>query len=282
MGGFDRILQIDRRWIFLAIGIAVVIPFFFPLGLPVVVTKPVRDLYNEVDAIPPNSDPLVISIDYSPSTLPELEPMATAILRHAFSKNIRVAVLTLDPAGYGLAERVLNATAAEYGKEKDKDYTFLGFRPGIVTVILGMGVDIATVFPEDAYGTPITEIPMMQGIRNYDDIPLVISISGSSVVEAWVIYAHQPYQAKVGAGVTAVMATDYYPFLDTGQFVGLLGGMRGAAEYEELIKHQDAGVRGMDSQSVIHIMIIVLIVVGNIAYFSSKKRKQGTTDAPSA
>jgi hypothetical protein len=93
------------------------------------------------------------------------------------------------------------------------------------------------------------------------------------VIEAWVIYAHQPFDAQIGAGVTAVMATDYYPFLDTGQLVGLLGGMRGAAEYEVLIEHHDAGVRGMDSQSVIHIFIIVLVVVGNIAYFSSRKRK---------
>ncbi len=150
---------------------------------------------------------------------------------------------------------------------------YLGFQPGIAAVVLGMGIDIRNVFPEDAYGTPLTDIPMLDGIKNYDQIPLLITLASSGVIEAWVIYAHQPYDAQIGAGVTAVMATDYYPFLDTGQLVGLLGGMRGAAEYEVLIKHEDAGVRGMDSQSVIHVLIIVLIVVGNIAYFGSRKRK---------
>jgi hypothetical protein len=274
MGWLAKFLQIDRRWIFLAIAVAVVIPFIWPMGLPVVVTKPVQDLYDAVDAIPPNSQPLFISVDYAPSTVPELDPMTYAILRHAFSKDIRVVVLTLDPAGYGLAERALETVAREYGKERNRDYAYLGFQPGIATVVLGMGVDIAGIFPEDAYGTPLSEIPVMNGIKNYDQVPLLVTIASSGVIEAWVIYAHQPYDANIGAGVTAVMATDYYPFLDTGQLVGLLGGMRGAAEYETLVEHPDAGVRGMDSQSVIHILIIALIVLGNVAYFGTRKRRQ--------
>jgi hypothetical protein len=69
------------------------------------------------------------------------------------------------------------------------------------------------------------------------------------------------------------MATDFYPYLNAGQLVGLLGGMRGAAEYEGLIQHPDQGVRGMDSQSVIHLLIIVLIAIGNAAYFVSRRTK---------
>jgi hypothetical protein len=270
---WERLLLIDRRWIFLLIGIAVVIPFFLPLGLPVVVTEPTQDLYDAVDAIPPNEQPLLLAVDYAPATLPELEPMAVAIMRHCFSKNIRVAVMTLNPAGYGLAERVMVQVAEEYGKEYGKDYVFLGFQPGISAPILGIGVNIRNVFPDDAYGTPLVDIPMMNGIRNYDDIPLVVTLAGWSAAEAWIYYAYQPYRQQVGAGVTAVMATDFYPYWNTGQLVGMLGGMRGAAEYEVLVQHEGQGVRGMDSQSVIHILIIVLIVVGNIAYFASGRKK---------
>jgi hypothetical protein len=274
MSFFDKMLAIDRRWIFLAIGVAVVVPFFFPLGLPVVVTPPVQSLYDAVDEIRPNDQPLLLAIDYAPATLPELEPMSMAILRHAFSKHIRVIVLTLHPAGYGLAERALMAAAEEMGAEYGTDYCFLGFQPGTAAVILGMGVNISHVFPEDAYGTPLSEIPMMEGIRNYDDIPLLITLAGWSAAEAWVLYAYQPFGQRVGAGVTAVMATDYYPFLDTGQLVGLLGGMRGAAEYEVIINRPDKGVQGMDSQSIIHLMIIILIVLGNIAYFGARRRRK--------
>ena len=95
----------------------------------------------------------------------------------------------------------------------------------------------------------------------------------SSNHPGWIYYAYQPYRQRVGAGVTAVMATDFYPYLNAGQLEGLLGGMRGAAEYEVLIDRPDQGLRGMDSQSVIHLIIIVLIAVGNAAYFISKRGK---------
>ena len=274
MGWSEKVLKIDRRWIFLAVGIAVVIPFFLPLGLPIIVTSPVESLYETVEQIPPNSQPLLLSIDYAPATLPELEPMALAILRQAFRRDVRVVVMTLHPAGYGLAERAVLQVAEECDRVYGEDYCFLGFVPGVSAPMLGMGVSIRNVFPEDAYGTPLSEIPMLEGIRNYDDIPLLITLAGWSAAEAWVYFAHEPYGQAVGAGVTAVMATDYYPYLDAGQLVGLLGGMRGAAEYEELEGRPDQGARGMDSQSVIHILIIVLIAIGNIAYFASRKAKK--------
>jgi hypothetical protein len=274
MSWADKVLSIDRRWIFLAIGIAVTIPFFFPLGLPVVVTSPVQSMYDAVDGLEPDSNPLLLSIDYAPATLPELEPMSVAILRHCFEKDVNVAVMTLHPAGYGLAEDVLLRIAAEYDKVYGEDYVFLGFQPGVSAVILGMGINIRNVFPEDAYGTPLDDLPLMRGIRNYDDIPLVISLAGWSAAEAWVYYAYQPYRQRVGAGVTAVMATDFYPYLNAGQLEGLLGGMRGAAEYEELIEKPDQGSRGMDSQSVIHLLIIILIAAGNAAYFISRRSRK--------
>ena len=252
------------------------VPFFLPLGLPVIVTEPVQSLYDAVEETEPNSNPILLAIDYAPATLPELEPMAVAVLRHAFSKGVNVVIMTLHPAGYGLAERAMLQVAEEYDVTYGEDYVFLGFQPGTAAVILGMGINIRNVFPEDAYGTPLGELPLMQGIRNYDDIPLLVTFAGWSAAEAWVYYAYQPYGQRVGAGVTAVMATDYYPYLDAGQLVGLLGGMRGAAEYEELIGQRDQGSRGMDSQSVIHLIIIILIAVGNVAYFASRRSKAKT------
>ena len=273
MSWAEKVLQIDRRWIFLAIAIAVTIPFFLPLGLPVVITPPVQSLYDAVDELEPNATPLLLSIDYAPATLPELEPMAMAILRHCFEKDVNVVVMTLHPAGYGLAERAVLDAAEEYDAVYGEDFVFLGFQPGVSAVILGMGINVRNVFPADAYGAPLDDLPLLQGVRNYDDIPLVISLAGWSAAEAWVYYAHQPYRQTVGAGVTAVMATDFYPYLDAGQLVGLLGGMRGAAEYEGLIERPDQGTRGMDSQSVIHLLIIVLIAIGNAAYFISRRKK---------
>jgi hypothetical protein len=77
----------------------------------------------------------------------------------------------------------------------------------------------------------------------------------------------------MGAGVTAVMAPRCYTFLQTKQLVGLLAGMRGAAEYERLSENYGLATIGMDSQSVIHLLIVFFIIVGNISYFVTRKGK---------
>jgi hypothetical protein len=75
-------------------------------------------------------------------------------------------------------------------------------------------------------------------------------------------------------GMTAVMAPKFYSFLGAGQIVGLLGGMKGAAEYEILIEQEDAAFRGMDIQSLVHFLIILLVIVGNVGFFLSGRHKR--------
>lgn len=276
----ERILKADRRYVFALVFLCVLIPLLRPLGLPTGVTKPVRDLYGRVDEIPPNGPPLLLSFDFDPSTEPELYPMVLAILRHCFAKDIRVIGMTHLPGGVGLAERAILQAAREYGKRSGTDYTFLGFLPGYSAVILSMGEDIHRTFPEDYYDVGIGDLPMMVDVRNYDDIPLLITVSGAQVPLAWVIFAGSRYHQEIGCGTTAVSAAQYYPYLQTGQFVGMLGGLKGAAEYEYLIekagftKERKTASIGMDAQSVVHLLIIFLIVLGNIAYFGVLRRRR--------
>ncbi len=279
MGILDRILKADRRYVFGLVFLCVLIPLLLPLGLPTSVTKPVQDLYDEVDKIPPNGPPLLLSFDFDPSTEPELYPMVLAVLRHCFAKNIRVIGMVLfPPGGVGLAERAISQAAGEYGKQSGVDYTFLGFLPGYSAVILSMGEDIHRTFPQDHRGVDMDSLPMMGDVQNYDDIPLLISVSGSAVPLAWLIFAGSRYHQEIGCGTTAVSAAQYYPYLQTGQFVGMLGGLKGAAEYEYLIekagftKARKTASIGMDAQSIVHLMIIFLIVLGNIAYFSVRRK----------
>ena len=41
------------------------------------------------------------------------------------------------------------------------------------------------------------------------------------------------------------MATDYYPYLQAGRIFGLMGGLKGAAEYEILAENPGPAVQGM-------------------------------------
>ena len=82
------------------------------------------------------------------------------------------------------------------------------------------------------------------------------------------------YGVPMTCGATAVMAPKLFAYVGSKQLQGLLGGMKGAAEFEVLVGHPDQAFRGMDAQSLIHLLIIGLVLVGNIGYFASRRQKR--------
>lgn len=275
----QRLLTLDRRIIFLLVAAAVIIPLLIPFNLPVTPTPRVRAAFDAVQSLPPGTR-VLISMDYEPDIMAELMPMSIAVLRHCFQRHLRVAVMTLYPAGVGLAERAIRvAQAAEHAKEGE-DFAFLGYKSGFQTVMLGIGEDIRSQYPVDFYGKPLDRIPMLRGVRNYSQFGMVINLSGSSAADYWIQFAQTRYHAPLVIGCTAVMATDYYPYLSSKQLLGLIGGMKGAAEYERLVGFIGSGRRGMDAQSVVHVLIVVLVLLGNTALLVASRRRLAASGAP--
>lgn len=273
-------MNIDRRWIYLLVGICVIIPLIRPIGLPTFTTPYTQALFDYIDKIPSDGPAVLISFDFDPSTAPELLPMAQAILRHCFFKDINVLCLGLYPTYIGMIDMALSNVKDDYGAKSGEDFVFLPYVPGVTAVMLSIGEDIKRTFGRDYYGVSLDSLPMMRHIRNYDDVALVVSISASALPRSWAVLVGTSYHVKVGVGTTAVSAAEYYSWLQTGQFVGMLGGLKGAAEYEDLIEasgYTKKGTRkiaamGMDAQSFVHILMIVLIIIGNIAYFNLSKK----------
>jgi len=115
----------------------------------------------------------------------------------------------------------------------------------------------------------------MEKIENFDDIEIIVDLSaGDPGVHSWVMIAQARYHKEVGAGCTAVSAPAFYPYLQAGQLVGLLGGLMGAAEYETLVKHPDAATEAMPSQVLSHAVIIIFILIGNITFFIERRRSK--------
>lgn len=91
-----KLTTIDRRWIFLLIGLGTLIPILIPIGFPVTITPPVQSIYDKIETLGEN-DVVVLSYDYGPTTAAENEPMADAIIRHCFLRKVKVVALALYP-----------------------------------------------------------------------------------------------------------------------------------------------------------------------------------------
>ncbi|MCX7703281.1 MAG: hypothetical protein N2234_04165 [Planctomycetota bacterium] len=276
MGIFEKLMKIDRRYIFVMIAVAIILPTIYEVRMKIDISEPVKRIYDRVESLKPGSV-VLISNDYDPAAKAELYPMTLAVLRHCFRKNLKVLAMNLWPQGAGLVRMALSTAAKEYKKENGSDYVFLGYKPGGAVVIIGMGQNLLGTFPKDADSKPLAELPLIKekGIKTLKDIPLVIAIgAGVPGIDAWVVYGKDQYGFSLVGGCTGVMATDYYPYLNSGQLSGLMGGLKGAAEYETLVGRPDEATRNMSPQSFSHLVIIAFVILGNIALIVEKSKKK--------
>jgi hypothetical protein len=264
----------DRRYIYLAVAFYVVFPVVITLELPSEVSPEARQLFDAVDALP-DSSVVMLTFDYYASTLAETEPMSRAALHHLFKKDCKVITMTTIPlGGPTVSERVTRDLAAVYSKEYGVDYVNLGYKANYVAVLKGMGSSIETIYPTDNTGTPLSEIPLMRDITNYYDIDFIYVVADNAIVDYWMSIVNAQYGTLVGCGVTAVMAPRYYAFLGSGQMTGLLGGMKGAAEYEVLVDQPAMATKGMSAQSLVHLFIIFSVIVGNVIFVIDRRKQR--------
>jgi hypothetical protein len=268
-----NILELDRRLIFLLIFLAVLTPLFLPAPKTVKTSPEVKKVYDRIEALPAGTI-VMLACEYDPSTSAEMSPVTVVVLRQCFRKNLRVLVSCSLPNGVSLVESEILRVAAEYKKKNGVDYVYLGYKPYLTPTILAMGENFRLAFPSDFYNTRLDDIPMMNGVKNYQDVALVLAITSTIGIDSWIIYGQGRYHFPLAAAASAVMAPNYYNYLDSGQLFGLIGGLRGAAEYEQLAKRPAAATKGMLVQSVCHLLIVGLIVLGNVSFFIGRRRRR--------
>ena len=283
---FIKLGSLDRRIIFIVIGLSVLIPLLKPewVALPVRPKIHSQIVFDELDKLKAGNK-LLLSFEYGPSTKPEIHPMAIALLKHMFAKDIKVYATALWADGNFMSTDAFAEVSEEFGKEYGIDYVNLGFKPGGEPVVRGIASDIRTLYDADLKGTSIDDIPMMDGIVNIDNFDFVFSLSaGFPGATEWVQYACDPKNIPMSTGCTSIQVTDIIPYVENEQILGILAGMPGAAEYESLVdnKLREMGKISkpgkatgmMAAQSIAHVMIVLFIIFGNISYYVTRKKSR--------
>jgi len=270
MAFVDRLEQLDRRVIFAIVALLVLLPLLFPIQLKLSVSGPARNYYQAIEDVP-NGSIVVLSGDYDPASAPELVPMTRASVRHLFRKSCRIIALQLWEGGPPLIDAALHDIGDELGKKYGVDYVNLGYKSGREAVMPSFGNSFSRTFPNDYSGTPVSRLPLMSEADNFAQTALFVNISaGYPGTKEWVQQVQGRFNVRMVSGSTAVQAPEIYPYLQAGQVLGLLGGMAGAAEYEKSIDWPGPATAGMAAQSIAHLFIMFLILLGNAIYFSRR------------
>jgi hypothetical protein len=63
------------------------------------------------------------------------------------------------------------------------------------------------------------------------------------------------------------------PYLQSGQLAANLPGLTSTAEYEKLINRPALAIAGVDAVSMSHLLVVLLVILGNVGYFATRGRK---------
>jgi len=280
-GFLSKVARLDRRWIFLAILLSVALPFVVPIEFEAMPSEETLRFDRALGRALDTGRPLVIGVDFGPQTMAELEPVLLAIMHRVFAAGGEAVFLTFMPEAASPLRAYLARMEEEHDLVYGRDYVFLGYASSYAYTIYGMGASIETYFHEDDRGTPIRDLELMKDLGNLTEAAAVLNVASNSMPKFWIQYGVAPLDLDFLVACTAVQATDYFPYLQTGQLDGLLAGGRAGAEYEGLLV--DAGVlpepgdatRGLGSQSLAIFAILAFIALGNAGYFLGRRRDAG-------
>ena len=286
--------KLDRRYIFLLIGLSVLIPLIKPnwINIPIKTTNNSQIVFNELNKLN-EGDKVLVSFEYGASTKPEIHPMSVAVLQHLFSKGVKVYTVPLWPEGLMMAKYALQEVVDSelFNITEHTDFVSLPYKAGGEIIIRGIATDLRSIFTQDVNNILLEQIPMMEGVNKISDFDFVFDLSAGVPGNAeWVQFACDEYNVPLSSGCTSIMVTDAIPYVESGQIRGILAGMPGAAEYEQMVfnylnnldtnEHMNPDVEvlpgkatsRMSAQSIAHVLMVIFIILGNISYYLLRKR----------
>ena len=78
---------------------------------------------------------------------------------------------------------------------------------------------------------------------------MILDVNPTAGYAIYIQFMQSPFKIPMGLAPTAVMAPEAFNYLDSGQLVGMLQGLQGAVEYEQLLNVFGRATRASNSLS---------------------------------
>ncbi len=276
--------------IYLLLALAVILPFFFPRNVAQSLLRisntPAADWYDLIQTFPAGSTVLV-AFDYDPGTAGEMNLLANAVVRHLMQRRIKIIALSTYETGPQIAKKILgdavgSATDYRYGSE----YVNFGYVPGHEAGLARLAVGGLSAAKDNAkdydQGLDIKQYPLAQKIKSSNDVALIVELAGSEETLRWWMEQVQPRtRTRIVAAVSAAVEPQARVYVRPGQLAGLVSGLIGAAQYEILANQPGQALTSVNAQCAAQIVLILVVLLGNIVYWTSRTASRGSTRARS-
>jgi hypothetical protein len=134
--------------------------------------------------------------------------------------------------------------------------------------------DFRKIWPTDMFGTPVEKLPLLERVRKIDDIHAFGCITYQPS-DDWMSVVSGVFHGQFWAGCMSIAAPYYYTYLDSKQLTGLIGGNRGTAEYEMLLKQPGRGMQLSLAGSFGNCAVILGALLGNLGLLAARRLRRG-------
>lgn len=275
MENFIRAMNhLDRRVIYFILFLAMAVPMFFSLGLPININSYTQDAFDVVDKLPEGSV-VWYGCEYSASAMAELKPMLTTLVSMSLDRGHHIYIGSSWADGCILASLWLKDLFEQKGAVAGEDYVIFGYRPSFSSTMEKVRSSIIEAMSDrDQEGNVLSNMPIMKFFKKANDIDLVVAFDvGSPGTDDYIaVWRAQGEVNTIIGCVTGVEQPNQLVKYDADLLQGVAAGMSGAAQLETLAGLPGNATKGMDSQGLAHLAIISLMIIGNIGFIISKRK----------
>lgn len=264
-----KLQNIPNNAILTVFTICMILPVLVPLNLPIGVPTMTQEFYDYILDLPDGSTVVYMS-QLSGFNYGDLAPLCAATLNLVWNapNNLKVIMVFQSADAVNFWQIMKDTYDLELPSDKiyGVDYVEFGFFIGAERGWATTCDDFRAMFPTDRFGTPVEDLPIMEGVYTASDWDLLLfPNSWTGLMDYIIRHAYGRYRVPVmimPAGMCAMSAAAYYPHVSPGMPIGAGGG----AQLEKLQGYSSWGTTIADAFSLMSALTVILgcmMIVGD-------------------
>jgi hypothetical protein len=261
-----KIPELPSKYIWIVVLIVYIIPVLQPIGAPFEMSDITVEIYDFINDLPEGS---IVIIGGAYVFAFDLESSAALIacLKQMARNNLRIVNAPFAVEAVQFHKYCVDAARVDeqYGGpwKYGEDYVQLPYMPGGSAAYVAFLEDVHSAVATDVAGTPLSDIPLMNDLRNHEDIAAWICPhwAFSQVIRYAVAERDIPgiYFAQAAAYAGYVPYMMIYPGM-----VWMTNGFIGGAQYERLEGVPGLGHSVVDAYAIMSVVYVGFVILGNI------------------
>ena len=220
--------------------------------------------------------PVLVAVDYEPALSGELEAVAAPVMNRLFVKGIPLALISTNPTGPALAERLVQDASRTSGQKYQSrgQYVNLGYLAGGPAGMSYFAHSPTQAMPVTVTGDSAWTTGPLLGIRSLSNFAAILLLTDNADTgRNWIEQVSQQLGSTPILMIVSTQAAPMFqPYFDSAQIKGLVSGLSDAKIYEEMYSRPGLAFHYWNSYSAGMLVAECLLVLGAIWSVLARRR----------